>query len=107
MRVCIIVHIIFNNKELHSRVCINNITARDIACVYCMILTLDMVLCQLKKQHGVGCSRQCWKDSRLAEDLHLCYSIARGAFPPFFNPPHSTPPNILRDQNNLLACNSH
>jgi hypothetical protein len=30
-----------------------NITARDIVCVYCMVLTLDMVLWQLKKQHGV------------------------------------------------------
>jgi hypothetical protein len=26
-----------------------NITVRDIACVYCMILTLYMVRCQLKK----------------------------------------------------------
>jgi hypothetical protein len=25
-----------------------NITVRDIACVYGMVLTLDMVLCQLK-----------------------------------------------------------
>jgi hypothetical protein len=30
-----------------------NITARDIACVYGMVLTLGMVLCQLKRQHGV------------------------------------------------------
>ncbi len=29
-----------------------NITVCDIACVYGMVLTLDMVLCQLKRQHG-------------------------------------------------------
>jgi hypothetical protein len=29
-----------------------NITVRDIACVYCVVLTLDMVLCQHEKQHG-------------------------------------------------------
>jgi hypothetical protein len=30
-----------------------NITACDIVCMYRMVLTLDMVLCQLKKLHGV------------------------------------------------------
>ncbi len=29
-----------------------NITVRDIAYVYGMVLTLDMVLCQLKRQEG-------------------------------------------------------
>jgi hypothetical protein len=38
---------------MYSSVCMFNIIARDIACVYCMVLTLDMVLCQLNKQHGV------------------------------------------------------
>jgi hypothetical protein len=85
-----------------------NITARDIACMYCMVLTLDMVLCQLKKQYGVGCSRRCWKDLWLAEDLHLCDSVVHRAFPPFFNPPPSIPPNILmteinNERNNTLS----
>ena len=80
---------------MYSRVCMYYITVHDIACVYGMVLTIEMVLCQLKRQHGVWCSRWCWKDSRLEEDLHLCDSIACGAFPPFFNPPPPIPPNIL------------
>ncbi len=43
----------FNNKELRIKVCMYNITARDIACVYHMVLTLLMVLCQLKKSKKV------------------------------------------------------
>ncbi len=43
----------FNDKELRIRVCMYNITACDIACVYCMVLTLYMVLCQLKKSNRV------------------------------------------------------
>ncbi len=37
---------------MYSRVCMYNITEHDNVCVYGMVLTLDMVLCQLKKQHG-------------------------------------------------------
>ncbi len=55
-------------------------------------------LCRNELSHGVWCSRRCWKDSRLEEDLHLYDSIARGAFPPFFNPPPSIPPNILHNR---------
>jgi hypothetical protein len=44
--------------------------------------------------------RQCWKDLQLAESLHLCESVVRGAFPPFSNPPTSHfPPNILPTPN--------
>ncbi len=63
------------------------------------ILSVNMVLCQLKRQHVVWCSRRCWKDLRLAEDLHLCDSVAHGAFPPFFNPPPPIFPIILRNRN--------
>jgi hypothetical protein len=31
-----------------------NITARDIACVYGMVLTLDMVLCQLNLEEPIS-----------------------------------------------------
>ncbi len=43
----------FNNKELHIKVCMYNVAARGIACVYHMVLTLYMVLCQLKKSNMV------------------------------------------------------
>ena len=43
----------FNNKELRIRVCMYNITARDIACVYRMVLTLYKVFFQLKKSNMV------------------------------------------------------
>jgi hypothetical protein len=36
---------------------------------------------------------------KLVEDLHLCDSVASGAFPPFFNPPPPIPPNILHNHN--------
>ena len=58
----------FNNKELRIRVCMYNITARDDAYVYCMVLTLYMVLCQLKKSNmvydvvgGVGRISSLWR----------------------------------------------
>jgi hypothetical protein len=35
---------------MYSRVCMYNITVHEIACVYGMVITLDMVLCQLKRQ---------------------------------------------------------
>jgi hypothetical protein len=43
----------FNNKELRIRVYMYTITACDFVCVYCMVLTLYMVLCQLKKSNMV------------------------------------------------------
>ncbi len=43
----------FNNKELHIRVCMYNITAHDIVSVYCMVLTLYILLFQLKKSNMV------------------------------------------------------
>ncbi len=33
---------------MYSRVCMYNITARDIACVYCMVLTLEWYFVSLK-----------------------------------------------------------
>ncbi len=35
---------------MYGRVCMYNITVGEIVCVYGMALTLDMVLCQLKRQ---------------------------------------------------------
>ncbi len=43
----------FNNKDLCIRVCMYNITARDIVCVYRMVLNLYMVLFQLKAHNMV------------------------------------------------------
>ncbi len=43
----------FNNEDLCIRVCMYNITARDIACVYHMVLNLYMVLFQLKTHNMV------------------------------------------------------
>jgi hypothetical protein len=43
----------FNNKELHIKVSMYNITACDIAYVYHMVLTLYMVLCLFKKSNMV------------------------------------------------------
>ncbi len=73
--------------------------------LYCCLVVLSS---QLKKQHGIWCSRWCWW---LAEDLQLCDSVARSILP-FFNPPPPIPPNILRSERNdtssvvkpLLAC---
>jgi hypothetical protein len=50
---------------------------------------------------------QCWKDLRLAEDLNLCEPIARGAFPPFSNPPTPHPPPNTHPQpsSNILINN--
>ncbi len=55
-----------------------------------------MWCCLSLKNNMIWCSRLCWQ---LAEDLYLCDSVARGAFPPFFNPPPPIPPNILCNQN--------
>jgi hypothetical protein len=65
-------------------------------------------LCQNELSHGVWCSRWCWKDLWLVEDLHLCDSKAHGAFPPFFNPPPPIPPNHLTSgiSGQTDVCNS-
>jgi hypothetical protein len=48
---------------MYNRICMYNITGRDIVCVYGMVLTLDMVLCQQSNMvydvvvgriHGLG-----------------------------------------------------
>jgi hypothetical protein len=81
----------------------NNTTTQQhdnvVVFVYCCIAVLSyccnvislfgLMSSQLKKQHVIWCSRQCW---RLAEDLHLCDFVARGAFPHFFNPQPPIPP---------------
>ncbi len=54
--------------------------------LYCCLVVL---LSQFKKQHGTWCSRRCWC---LVEDFHLGDSLARWAFPHYFNPPPPSPP---------------
>ena len=77
-----------------------NITARDIACVYHMVLTLLVVLCQLKKSNmvydvvgGVGRNNGLQK-------IYISVILLPAKRPPLSSIHHPpTPPNILRTHN--------
>ncbi len=64
-------------------------------CIQYWTHTFLIHLCRNELFHGVWCSRQCWKDSRLVEDLHLCDSIACRAFPPLSTIHHPPSPPIF------------